>query len=117
MLQNLPVIRRNAFLLHNVRHHFRGALCIDLASVRSAVLTDHAHSLKIRIKLKPTVDESTVSTFAFKAKDDLGIRVGLIKFESSEFKGLDFHGITNQFALGIDPYNGVIGGHIGEDGV
>ncbi len=95
VLEDFFVIRWDGLFLHDRCHHFRRALCIHFTSFGGTVLADHTHSLEIRIKLKPSVDDSAVASIAFEAEDDIGIGVRLVKFESSEFECLDFHGITN----------------------
>jgi hypothetical protein len=117
LLEDFIVVGGNELLLHNGGHYFRRTLTVDLAALRDAVSAYNTHSLQVRVELKPSEDLSIVTAVAFESKDDVRIGVGLVEVEPAELKGLDLHGVADEFICGFDLDDGVVGSHIGEDSV
>lgn len=104
-------------LVHDLKHDLRWAFAVAVKPFsHSLIFHDHTHPLDVWIKLKPSVDDSLVVSLAAERKDNVRVVLREIKFELTEFKKFDFHGISDQFIGGLDLNDGVIGSHVWEGG-
>lgn len=87
LLENFMIIIGNGWFVHDLEHNFRGSLAITECSTSSdTVWCDDAHSLNIRVELKPPENHTFVVSFAWKWKDNVWIVLRKIKFKLTKLK-------------------------------
>jgi hypothetical protein len=80
-------------------------------------LTDHAHSLHVRIEIEPAVYLSGLVAFGFEGKDDFWIGIGLVESEVPEFNKFYLHRVANQLTCLLETDDRMVGGHIVENSI
>lgn len=94
LLEDCVIVWGYWALFHYCDHHLWRAFRINLDSFCDAVLTNYTHSLKVRVKLKATVNKTTMAPLTFESENDLRISVRLIELVIAKVEGFYLHRVS-----------------------